>query len=88
MLDSGATVCCLARRCLISSPCLKSLPLQRYDGPELLNANEILITPYDGITAKLIIGHPAVCNAVDFKIIDSLPYWSIIGLSFLNKLKK
>ena len=87
MLDSGATICCLARCCLTSSPCLKSLPLQRYDGPGLLNANETLLTPCGVITANLTIGHPAVCY-VDFIIIDSLPYSCIICFSFLSKVKK
>ena len=88
MFDSGATICCLAHRCLTSSPCLKSLPLQCYEGPGLLNANGTLMTPCGVITTNLIIGHPAVCYAVDFIIIDSLPYSCIVGLSFLNKLKK
>ena len=66
----------------------KSLPLQRYHGPGLLNANGTLITPCGVITSNLIIGHPTVCYVVDFLVVDSLPYSRIIGLSILNKLKK
>ena len=88
MLDSGATVCCLARRCLTSSPSLKTLPLQPYEGPGLLNANGTLMTPCGVVKAPLVLGHPAVSFNIEFIIIDSLPYSCILGLSFLNKLKK
>ena len=46
------------------------------------------MTPCGVITANLTIGHPAVCYVADFIIIHSLLYSCIIGLSFLNKLKK
>ena len=88
MLDSGAIVCCLARRCLTSSPSLKTLPLQPYEGPGLLNANGTLMTPCGVVKAPLVLGHPAVSFNIEFIIIDSLPYSCILGLSFLNKLKK
>ena len=62
MLNSGATVCCLA--CPFLSSCLKVLLLQCHDGPGLLSANGMLMAPCDVITTILIIGNPAVFTLI------------------------
>ena len=46
MLDSGATVCCLAKRCFTGSPYLQNLPLQGYTGQGLLDANGQIMKPF------------------------------------------
>ena len=85
MPDSGATICCLAKRCFTGSQCLQNLILKPYLGPGLLDANGKTMKPSGTIKAALVIGHPAVSHTVEFVIIDGLPYSCIIGLSFLNK---
>ena len=85
MLDSGATICCLAKRCFTGSRCLQNVPLKPNLGPGLLDANGKTMKPSGTIKAPLVIGHPAVSHTVEFVIIDELPYSCIIGLSFLNK---
>ena len=88
MLDSGATVCCLAKRCYTGSRCLQNLTLQPYLGPGLLDANGQTMKPYGTIKAPLVVGQPAVSHTVEFIIIDALPYSCIIGLSFLDKFSQ
>ena len=88
MLDSGATVCCLAKRCYTGSRCLQTLTLQPYLGPGLLDANGQIMKPYGKIKAPLVVGQPAVSHTIEFIIIDALPYSCIIGLSFLNKFSQ
>ena len=85
MLDSGATICCLARRCFTGSRCLQNLTLTPYFGPGILDANGKVMKPSGTIKVPLVIGQPAVSHTVEFVIIDELPYSCIIGLSFLNK---
>ena len=85
MLDSSATICCLARRCFAGSRCLQSLTLTPYFGPGLLDANGKVMKPSGTINVPLVIGQPAVSHTVEFVIIDELPYSCIICLSFLNK---
>ena len=85
MLDSGATICCLARKCFTGSRCLQNLTLTTYFGPGILDANGKVMKPSGTIKVPLVIGQPAVLHTVEFIIIDELPYSCIIGLSFLNK---
>ena len=85
MLDSGATICCLAKRCFTGSRCLENLTLKPYLGAGLLDANGKMMRPSGTIKAPLVIGHPAVPYTVEFVIIDELSYFCILGLSFLNK---
>ena len=85
MLDSGATICCLAKRRFTGSRCLQNLTLTPFFGPGLLHTNGKVMKPSGTITVPLVIGQPAVSHTVEFEIIDELPYSCIIGLSFLNK---
>ena len=88
LLDSGATVCCVAKRCVEASHELKTLPRKPYSGYGLLDANGEIITPSFVITAPIVMGRPAISLTVNFVVIDSLPYSCIIGLSLLSKLKQ
>ena len=87
MLDSGATVCCLAKRCFEASSNLKHERLIPYNGPGLLDANGNFLTACGVIKEPLTIGTPASSFSVEFFVIDSLPYSCILGLSFLDQLK-
>ena len=87
LLDSGASRSCIARRCVTASPLLKKLPRFPYTGPPLLDVNKNPIPVVDTIRVSLIIGTPALCVQMDFVVIDDLPYSSILGGDFLNKLE-
>ena len=88
LLDSGATVCCLAKRCFTASRCLQNLTLQPYSGLGLFDANGQVMKPCGTIKVPLVVGQPAVSQTVEFVIIDALPYSCIISLSFLNKFSR
>ena len=57
LLDSGATVCCLAKRCFNRSPCLQNVLLQPYLGPGLLDANRQITKPCGTIISPLVVGN-------------------------------
>ena len=79
MLDSGATVCCLAKRCFGASPNLKHECLIPYNGPGLLDANGNFLRPCGIIKEPLTLGTPASSFSLEFFVIDSLPYSCILG---------
>ena len=87
MLDSGATVCCLAKRCFEVSPNLKHECVIPYNGPGLLDANGNFLRPCGIIKELLTLGTPTLSFSVEFFVIVSLPYSCILGLSFLSQLK-
>ena len=58
MLDSGATVCCLAKRCFEASPNLKHECLIPYNGPGLLDTNGNFLRPCGIIKEPLTLGTP------------------------------
>ena len=82
LLDSGATVCCIASH----EP--KTLPRKPYSGYGLSDSNGEIIIPSFVITAPIVMGRPAISLTVNFVVIHSLPYSCIIGLSLLSKLKQ
>jgi len=88
LLDSGATICCLALRCFTSSLNLRNLPVKPYFGPGIMSANGTLLKPYGLVNLPLTVGNPAICYTVEFIIIHELPYSCTLGLSFLNRLQK
>ena len=85
MIDSGATPCCLARRCLNASPQLRCLPRKIYRGPGVIDANGKPMSPEFTINATLVLGHPEIRVDVDFLVFDGLPYSCIISQSLLRK---
>ena len=88
LLDSGATTCCIAQRCVEGSPSLRTLAREPYQGPGLLSANGQLLQPSYVIKAPLVIGTPAISLTASFVVIKYLPYSCIIGLNLLNKLRE
>ena len=88
LLDSGATVCCIAQCCVEASPQLRSLFCKPYIGSGLLDANGEIIMPSYVITFPVVVGSPSTSLTVSFVVIKLLPYSCIIGTSLLNQLKK
>ena len=86
LLDSGATICCIAQHCVKASPQLKSLFRKPYIGSGLLDANGEIIMPSYVITAPVVVGSPSISLTVSFVVIKS--HSCIIGTSLLNQLKK
>ena len=86
VLDSAATQCCIARRCVTSSPILRQLPLKPYTGVPLLDANRRPLAANNVISVQFIAGTPGCCISVDMVVVDNLPYSCIVGTSLLAKL--
>ena len=86
MLDSAATQCCIARRCVSSSPILSRLPLKPYTGAPLLDANRKPLAANNLISVQFVAGTPSCSISVDMVVVDDLPYSCIIGTSLLAKL--
>ena len=88
LLDSGATICCLAKCCFTSSQNLRTLSVKPYCGPGIMGANGTLLKPYGLVNLPISVGNPTISYTVEFIIIEDLPYSCILGLSFLNLLQK
>ena len=87
MLDSGATVCCVARRCVSSSAALSKLPVRPYTGRPLLDANKRPLAAREELSVSFVAGSPALSLNVTMVIVDDLPYSCIIGTTLLSKLE-
>ena len=87
LLDCGASVCCIAKRCVTSNNVLKSLPKLSYDGPGLVDVNGNSLTAEGKIRTSLTVGTSGLSLYVDFVIVDGLPYSCIAGMNLLNKLQ-
>ncbi len=87
VLDSAATQCCIARRCVTSSPILGRLPLKPYNGEPLLDANQRPISASHVISVQFVAGTPCCSVSIDVVVVDHLPYSCIIGTSLLAKFK-
>ena len=88
MLDSAATQCCIARRCVSSSPILKRLPLKPYIGEPLLDANRRPLAANYVISVQFVAGTPSCSISVDMVVVDDLPYSCIVGTSLLAKVER
>ena len=88
LLDSGATTCCIAQRCVEGSPSLRTLAREPYQGLGLLSANRQLLQQSYVIKAPSVIGTPAISLTASFVVIKYLPYSCIIGLNLLNQLRE
>ena len=86
VLDSAATQCCIARRCVSSSPILRDLPLKPYTGAPLLDANQRPLAANFVISVQFVAGTPSCSISVDMVVVDDLPYSCIVGTSLLAKL--
>ena len=87
MLNSGATVCCLAKCCFETNQNLKKCNILPYLEPGLLDANGTLLKSYGIIKAPLTVCKPVISHTVEFIIVDSLLYSGILGLSFLSRFQ-
>ena len=87
VLDSAATQCCIAKRCVSSSPILRKLPLKPYCGEPLLDANRRPLPATHVISVEFQVGKPLLSLRVDVIVVDHLPYSCIIGTTFLSRLK-
>ena len=87
VLDSGATVTCVARRCVTGSPQLNQLPLIPYTGKPLLDANRKPLSARHVISTKFVVGVPALSVDVNIVVVDDLPYSCLVGTNLLSKLK-
>ena len=87
LLDCGASVCCIAKRCVTSNRLLKNLPVHSYNGPEFYGANSKPLK-VDNIRVRLVVGTPKFVSDIDFVIVENLPYSCIAGNSFLNGLQQ
>ena len=88
MIDTGATPCCIALRCVEASSNLQSLPRQNYVGTGVTVADGSVLQPSSTIRINVVIGQPAISVSVEFLIIKDLPYSSIIGQNLLQTFPK
>ena len=79
MLDSGATVCHLAKCSFEACHNLKKCNNLPYLGPGSLDANGMLLKPCSIIKAPLTVDKPVIPHTVEFIIVDSLPNSYILG---------
>ena len=86
MLDSAATQCCIAKRCVNSSSLLRKLQPKPYQGKPLLDANRRPIAVLHVITVQFVTGMPECRLTIDMVVVDNLPYSCIIGTTLLSKL--
>ena len=89
LLDCGATVCCIAKRCVASNRVLRNLPRSPYKGPQLCGANNQPLQADTMIKLTLEVGTPTLRMDIDFVIVEDLPYSCIAGNgTFLASLKQ
>ena len=87
VLDSAATRCCIARRCVSSNSVLRKLVAQPYDGLPLLDANKKPLAATHIIKVNFAAGTPLLSFSIDFVIVKDLPFSCIIGTELLSKLE-
>ena len=89
LLDCGAAVCCIAKRCVAANHVLRNLPVFPYKGPKLCGANSQPLKADTMIKLNLEVGTPLLKKDVEFIIVEDLPYSCIAGNgSFLAVLKQ
>ena len=87
LLDSGASVTCIAKQCVTSNPILSQLIQKPYTGPILLDANRKPLSAKYVIRANFIAGTPVLSLDIDMVIVENFPYSCIVGTNLLSKLK-
>ena len=73
MVDSGASMSCIASRCVNASPYLKNLARLSYSGPCLVDLNGKPFKTLFEIEASLVIGLSQSCIDVKLVVVDDLP---------------
>ena len=86
LLDCGASVSCIARRCVNANPLLRKLPMLPFHGPSIVDVNGNPLVCNNIIVVNLSVGTPPLQLSLKLVIVDKLPYSCIIGTNFLNIL--
>ena len=87
VLDSAATITCIAKRCVTSNPTLKRLRKFPYNG-SVLGANKQPLDASYFIRAHMVVGSPAVSVDVTMLIVNNLPYSCLVGTDVLSKFDR
>ena len=87
VLDSAATVTCIARRCVSSSNVLSKITPSPYKGLPILDANEKPLAAREVIKVTFTAGKPQLSLDITVVIVDDLPYSCLVGTSLLSKLE-
>ena len=85
MLNCGATVSCIAKRCVTGNPVLNKVPRLPYHGPPLKGANGQLLSVSSIIHVPFAIGTPQISLHTKFIVVDDLLYSCIVGLNILHR---
>ena len=85
MIDSGASMSCIASRCVNASPHLKNVTRLPYSGPGLVGVNGKPLRTLFEIKIPLTLGSPQLSITLHLVVVDDLPYSCILGLNFLRK---
>ena len=86
VLDSAATVSCIARRCITSNRVLNKLSLQPCNDV-VLGANKKPLVAKHYVRVTIVVGSPSVSVDVDMIVVDNLPYSCLIGTDVLSKFR-
>ena len=87
VLDSAATVTCIAKRCVTSNPILRSLPRHPYQGT-VVGALQKPLDAKHSIRVNMVVGSPAVSVNIDIVIVENLPYSCLVGTDVLASFEK
>ena len=87
LLDSGASISCIAKRCVTSNHVLRDIPSQPYNGPRLVGANGLPLTADVVIRVEIEIGSPKLVKELHFVVVENLSYSCIAGMNFLKTLE-
>ena len=83
VLDSAATVTCIAKRCITSNPYLAKL--KRHPYPEaVFDANKNMLNIQNFVQVTICVGSPAVSRNIKLVIVDGLPYSCLVGTDYLS----
>ena len=89
LLDCGATVCCIAKRCVTSNRAFKNVVKHPYRGPRLTGASNNPLNAEFVIRLTLEVGTPVLRIEVEFVVVEDLPYSCIAGnRTFLTALEQ
>ena len=86
LLDCGATISCIAKRCVTASSQLKNLARLPYNGDTLIDVNGNPLNAEFVINCSIELGNPPLLSNVEFVVIEGLPYSCILGLNFLKSV--
>ena len=74
LLNSGASISCIAERCVTASPNLQNIVRKPYEGPGLIDVNGNSLAAIYEIKAHLVIGNPRLSIEMNFIVVKNLPY--------------